>query len=131
MHTFGPGLALDKITMRGLASVVAELEDAETGEPVTAYSLEDDETEVIVATNRYGYYGQFRVPDTVDILRITFGDLTLENVAWEIFRDVTDAVEAIHYRGINLDDDGVPYYTPENGQYRINLDADGVPFFTI
>lgn len=83
-HTFGPGLALDRVTMAPLPAVVAILEDAETGEPVQAFSMDDESLPVLVATNRYGYFGQFKVPDVVRRLRLTFAGLTLEHTAWEL-----------------------------------------------
>lgn len=83
-HTFGPGLALDRVTMAPLPAVVASLEDAETGEPVQAFSMDDESLPVLVATNRYGYFGQFKVPEEVRRLRLTFAGLTLEHTAWEL-----------------------------------------------
>lgn len=83
-HTFGPGLALDRVTMAPLPAVVASLEDAETGEPVQAFSVDDESLPVLVATNRYGYFGQFKVPAEVRRLRLTFAGLTLEHTAWEL-----------------------------------------------
>ncbi len=92
-HTFGPGLALDKITMKGLSTVTAQLVDAETGQPVQAYTMDDVPAETIVTTNRYGYFPQFKVPDTTRQLRMTFGGLTLENLAWELILGAEQAAE--------------------------------------
>lgn len=93
-HTFGPGLALDRVTMAPLPAVVASLEDAETGEPVQAYSMDDESLPVLVATNRYGYFGQFKVPATVRRLRLTFAGLTLEHTAWELVPAALDQAVA-------------------------------------
>lgn len=92
-HTFGPGLALDKITMKGLSTVTAQLIDAETGAAVQAYTMDDVPAETLVTTNRYGYFPQFKVPDTTRQLRMTFGSLTLENIAWEIILGAAQAAE--------------------------------------
>lgn len=93
-HTFGPGLALDRVTMAPLPAVVASLEDAETGEPVQAFSMDDESLPVLVATNRYGYFGQFKVPAEVRRLRLTFAGLTLEHTAWELIPAALDQAVA-------------------------------------
>lgn len=92
-HTFGPGLALDDVTGRGIPAVVARLVDAETGDPVQAYTMDDEPIETAVSTNRYGYFGYFQVPDTVRRLRLTFGGLTLEHTAWELIDEAEQAAQ--------------------------------------
>src|SRR5690606_18946388 len=77
--------------MKGLSTVTAQLVDAETGDPVQAYTTDDVPAETLVTTNRYGYFPQFKVPDTTRQLRMTFGGLTLENFAWELSRGAGQA----------------------------------------
>lgn len=96
-NMFGPGLALDKTTMRGIPAVAAQLEDAETGETIQAYSMDDVPEPMAVVTNRYGYFEQFKVSDTVRRLRMRFGSLTLENTAWELIFESEASAEAAQY----------------------------------
>lgn len=93
-HTFGPGLAIDKTTSRGIPTLTAQLADAETGDPVQAYSMEDDPQPINVTTNRDGYFTQFQVPASVRRLRMTFGTLTLEDTAWELVTEAADRAES-------------------------------------
>lgn len=95
-HTFGPGLALDEVTGRGIPAVVAQLTDAETGDPVQAYTMDEPPVETTVSTNRYGYFGYFQTADTVRRLRLTFGGVTLEHTAWELLTEAAqNAAEAL------------------------------------
>lgn len=94
-HTFGPGLALDKITARGLSTVTARVEDADTGEPLQAYTMDDPATSTQLTTNRYGYFPEFRAPDTARRIRLTFGNLALDQIAHEVVEAASTAVEDV------------------------------------
>ena len=83
-HTFGPGLALDPLTMRGVPAMTVYLEDADTGDPVQAYTMDADPAETTVRTNRFGYFPQFQVDAAVRRLRIVVGEVELIHGAWEL-----------------------------------------------
>lgn len=83
-HTFGPGLALDPLTMRGIPAMTVYLEDADTGEPVQAYTMDEDAAETTIRTNRFGYFPQFQVSAEVRRLRIVVGEVEMIHGAWEL-----------------------------------------------
>lgn len=131
-HTFGPGLALDKITMKGLSTVTARVEDADTGEPLQVYTMDDPATPTQLTTNRYGYFPEFRATDTARRVRLTFGNLALDQISHEAVgyaADSLDKLDEFTISHVALDTDGQPYFAFGTGTVRVLPDTDGQPYY--
>ena len=120
-HTFGPGLVLDPITTTGIAATTAVLEDAETGDSVQAFTMDDDPQETTVTTNRVGYFPQFKVPGDVNRLRLRFGNIILENSAWELVTGA--ALAAIEAQAIVEDIQATIYAQSQDAIHQVISDG--------
>lgn len=79
LQSFEPGIALDRVTMRGVPAAQATVTDYFTGDPVDVFSTTDDTTPIALTTNRYGYFDEFRA-DAV-VVRVKFGTVILTRTA--------------------------------------------------
>lgn len=83
-NIYGPGLALDRVTMRGLSVQPAIVVDADTGDPVQPLTMDEVPEPLVLTTNAYGYFPQFQTAEEHKHLRVTFGSLTLDMATFSL-----------------------------------------------
>ncbi|NUQ31340.1 MAG: hypothetical protein HOP99_00700 [Dermatophilaceae bacterium] len=93
MRSFGPGLAVDKVTGKGVPVTVAKVLNLDTGDPVDVFDPEDTVNARLLTTNQAGYFSAFMAD--ADRLQVTFGGVTLFLEALELYTALkADAVAA-------------------------------------
>jgi len=83
LRSFAPGLAVDKVTGKGVPVMTAKVLNLDTGDPVDVFDPEDTVNPRSLTTNQAGYFAAFKAD--ADRLSLTFGGVTLFIEALELY----------------------------------------------